>query len=129
VTVKTTFALAVTNRPQRAMSVFSRSASVSDTRRRKGTLRRSTLWPRSPSTAGSSELAISTVVSTPSALPMPSLVMKSRPKNARPLTEMATVRPANSTARPAVEAASAAASRGGRPSCRNCRKRVTMKSE
>ena len=39
----------------------------------------------------SSEFAIRTVVRTPSAEPMPSFVMKSRPKNARPLTEIATV--------------------------------------
>jgi hypothetical protein len=55
--------------------------------------------PNSASTANSSELAISTLVSTPRALPKPSLVTKSRPMTARPLTEMATVRPAKSTAR------------------------------
>ena len=81
------------------------------------------------STARSSEFAISTVVSTPRAEPMPSLVTKSRPKKARPVTEIATVRPAKSTARPADAPASAAASVGESPSCRNCRKRVTMKSE
>jgi hypothetical protein len=74
-------------------------------------------------------LAISTVVSTPSALPIPSFVTKSSPKNASPLTEMATVRPAKSTARPADAPASAAASRGDSPSCKSCRKRVTMNSE
>ena len=46
---------------------------------------------------------------------MPSLVTKSRPKNARPVTEMATVRPAKSTARPADAPASAAASREREP--------------
>ena len=50
--------------------------------------------------------------STPSALPMPSLVTKSRPKKARPLTEIATVTPAKITARPAEAPASAAASGG-----------------
>ncbi len=39
--------------------------------------------------------------------PMPSLVTKSRPKKARPVTEIATVRPAKSTARPAEAPASA----------------------
>jgi hypothetical protein len=77
----------------------------------------------------SSEFAISTVVRTPSAEPMPSLVTKSRPKKASPVTEIATVRPAKSTARPAEAPASAAASVGDRPSCRYCRNRVTMKSE
>ena len=60
---------------------------------------------------------------------MPSFVTKSRPKNASPVTEIATVRPAKSTARPAEAPASAAASRGARPSCRSCLKRVTMNSE
>ncbi len=77
----------------------------------------------------SSEFAISTVVRTPSAEPMPSFVTKSRPKNASPVTEIATVSPAKSTARPAEAPASAAASAGESPSCRSCRNRVTMKSE
>ena len=111
------------------MSVFSRAASESSIGFRNGTFRRSTLWPSFASTAMSSEFAISTVVRTPSAAPMPSFVMKSRPKNARPVTEIATVRPAKITARPAEAPASAAASHGGRPSWRYCLKRVTMKSE
>ena len=61
----------------------------------------------------SSEFAISTVVRTPSAPPIPSFVTKSRPKKARPVTEMATVTPAKITARPAEDPASAAASHGG----------------
>ncbi len=76
-----------------------------------------------------SEFAISTVVRTPSALPMPSFVTKSSPITAKPLTEIATVRPAKITARPAEAPASAAASTGERPSCRSWRKRVTMNSE
>ena len=87
------------------------------------------MWPSFASTAIKSEFAISTVVSTPRAEPMPSFVTKSRPKNASPVTEIATVRPANRTARPAEEPASAAASRGAMPSCRYCLKRVTMNSE
>ena len=128
-TGKTTFAFRVTNRPQRAMSVLSRASSESSNGFVNGTLSRSILWPRSPRTAIRSEFAISTVVSTPSALPIPSFVTKSSPMNARPDTEIATVRPANSTARPAEEPASAAATRGSRPSWSNCLKRVTMKSE
>ena len=58
----------------------------------------------------SSEFASSTVVRTPSALPIPSFVTKSSPKNASPVTPIATVRPAKSTARPADAPASAAAS-------------------
>ena len=70
-----------------------------------------------------------TVVRTPSAEPMPSFVTKSSPNSASPLTEIATVSPAKSTARPAEAPASAAASIGERPSCRCWRKRVTMNSE
>ena len=90
---------------------------------------RSTRCPSFASAAMSSEFAISTVVRTPSAEPMPSFVTKSSPKNASPLTEMATVSPAKSVARPAEAPASAAASAGESPSCRSCRNRVTMKSE
>ena len=72
---------------------------------------------------------MSTVVSTPRALPMPSLVTKSRPMKARPVTEMATVTPAKITARPADAPASAAASRGESPSCSSSRNLVTMNSE
>ena len=60
---------------------------------------------------------------------MPSFVTKSSPKKARPVTEIATVSPAKITARPAEAPASAAATRGSSPSCRNCLKRVTMNSE
>ena len=87
------------------------------------------LWPSFARTEINREFAISTVVSTPSAEPMPSFVTKSRPKKARPLTEIATVRPAKSTARPAEAPASAAASTGDSPSCKSCLKRVTMKRE
>ena len=126
---KTGFAWDVTKRPHRAMSVFSRAASESSIGLRNGTFRRSTLWPSFASTAMSSEFAMRTVVSTPSAPPIPSFVTKSRPKNASPVTEIATVRPAKMTARPADAPASAAASHGDIPSCRSCLNRVTMKSE
>ena len=46
---------------------------------------------------------------------MPSFVTKSRPKNASPVTEIATVTPAKSTALPAEAPASAAASDGREP--------------
>ena len=117
-TGKTIRASFVTKRPQWATRVRSRPASESSTFRRNGTFSRSTLCPSSESTASRSEFAISTVVSTPSALPMPSFVTKSRPMKARPLTEMATVNPAKSTARPADAPASAAASRGESPRAR-----------
>ena len=127
--MKTGFACAVTKRPQRAMSVRSRAASESSICGRNGTFSLSIRCPTLASTAIRSELAIRTVVSTPSAEPMPSLVTKSSPKKARPVTEIATVRPAKSTARPAVAPASVAASAGDSPSCRSCLKRVTMNSE
>ncbi len=60
---------------------------------------------------------------------MPSFVTKSRPIRAKPLTEMATVSPANHTALPAEAPASAAASCGESPSWRSCLKRVTMNNE
>ena len=128
-TGNTILACEVTNRPQRATRVFSRPSSESSSGRRNGTFSRSILWPSSASTERRSEFAISTVVSTPRALPIPSFVTKSRPMKARPLTEIATVRPAKSTARPAEAPASAAASRGASPSWRSCLKRVTMNSE
>ena len=78
--------------------------------------------------AGSSVFARSTAVSTPRALPMPSLVMKSMPMKARPVIEIATVVPAKITARPAVAPAAAAASRVVSPSCSTCLNRVTMNS-
>ena len=128
-TGKTIFALRVTKRPQRAMSVFSRASAVSSMGFVNGTLSRSILWPSSASTAISSEFAIRTVVRTPSELPIPSFVTKSSPMNASPETEIATVSPAKRTARPADEPASAAATRGGRPSWSSCLNRVTMNSE
>ena len=89
-TGRTILAWPVTNRPQRATGVFgcpSRESSVGCIPSRP----RSILWPSSDSTAGSSDWARSTAVSTPSALPMPSLVMKSMPMRARPVIEIATV--------------------------------------
>ena len=96
--------------PASDRGVLARLLGVVD-RLRKGTFSRSTLWPSSASTASSSEFAMSTVVRTPSALPIPSFVTKSRPMNASPVTEIATVSPAKITARPADAPASAAASR------------------
>ena len=127
--MNTGFALRVTKRPQRAIGVFSRASSRSSIGRMNGTFSRSILCPSFASTAISSEFAISTVVRTPSADPIPSFVTKSRPKKARPVTEIATVSPAKMVARPAEAPASAAASAGERPSWSSCRKRVTMKSE
>ena len=126
-TGSTIFALRDTNRPHAATNVCdwpSRDSSIGFMPRRP----RSILWPSSDSTAGSSELASSTAVSTPSALPMPSLVMKSMPITARPVIEMATVTPAKITARAAVAPAAAAASCGVSPSCSSCRNLVTMNS-
>ena len=124
---RTILALRETNRPHAATGVRAwpaRESSVGFIPSRP----RSILWPRSESTAGSIEFARSTAVRTPSALPMPSFVMKSMPMMARPVIEMATVVPANTTARPAVAPAAAAASCGLSPSWRSCLNRVTMKS-
>ena len=60
---------------------------------------------------------------------MPSFVTKSSPKKASPVTEIATVMPAKSTARPAEAPASAAASTRRQPFVQACLKRVTMNSE
>ena len=119
----------MTNRPQRAISVFSRAASESSIGFRNGTFSRSILWPSFASTAISSEFAISTVVRTPSARADAELRDEVEPEEREPVTEIATVSPAKSTARPAEAPASAAASAGASPSCRSCRKRVTMNSE
>ena len=124
---RTNLAFPETNRPQAATGVRAwpaRESSVGFMPSRP----RSILCPRSESTAGSIEFASSTAVSTPSALPMPSFVMKSMPMIARPVIEIATVRPAKITARPAVAPAAAAASCGERPSWRSCLNLVTMNS-
>ena len=62
------------------MGVRSRAASESSIGGRNGIFSRSILCPSFASTAMSSELAISTVVRTPSAEPIPSFVMKSMPE-------------------------------------------------
>ena len=107
-------ACAVTNRPQRATGVFccpSNDSSACGSRMPP----RSILWPSIASTAGSSVFARITEVSTPSAPPMPMTVMNRIPIVKRPRIEIATVMPAKITARPAVAAAPAAASRGEQP--------------
>ena len=76
--------------------------------------------------AGSSVIAAATAVTTVIAAPRPSLVMKSSPITASAEIEIATVRPANTTARPAVATAAAAASSPLRPSWIPWRKRVRM---
>ena len=129
-TTNTTFACAVTNRPQRAIGVFSRAASESSIWRQERHLQPVDLVPELRQNRDAAASSRSAPWSGRRARePMPSLVTKSRPKNARPVTEIATVRPAKSTARPADAPASAAASRGDSPSCRSWRKRVTMNSE
>ena len=118
----------VTNRPQRATGVRccpSNDSSACGSRMPP----RSILCPSFASTAGSSVFARITDVSTPSAPPTPMIVMKLRPITNRPVIEIATVMPAKMTARPAVAAAPAAASRGDNPSCSSCLNRVTMNSE
>ena len=89
-TGSTTFALRETKRPQAAIGVRACPSRDSSTGR-SPSRPRSICWPSSDRTAGSSEFASSTAVRTPSALPMPSLVMKSRPISASPVIEIATV--------------------------------------
>lgn len=84
-------------------------------------------WPRRLRIAGRRVIAAATAVTTVMAAPRPSFVMKSSPITASDEIEIATVAPANTTARPAVAAAAAAASSAPSPSWIPWRNRVTMK--
>ncbi len=116
----------VTKRPQRAIIVPSAPAVDASRRRVNGTRPLSMRGPSRLRIAGSSVIAAATAVTTVIAAPRPSLVMKSSPITARAEIEIATVRPANTTARPAVATAPAAASSPLRPSWIPWRKRVRM---
>ena len=69
---------------------------------RNGTRRLSMLRPTKPSIAGSSVIAASIVISTASTAPIAMLRMKSRLRKNMPSSEITTVRPAKTTARPEV---------------------------
>ena len=63
--------------------------------------------PAKPSMAGSSVSAMTTAMPTPTEAATPIVVRKGMPATARPLRAIITVRPANTTAEPAVATASA----------------------
>ena len=108
------------------MTVFSAPAVDASRTRVNGTRPLSMRGPSRLRIAGSSVIAATTAVTTVIAAPRPSLVMKSRPITASAEIEIATVRPANTTARPAVATAAAAASSPLRPSWIPWRNRVRM---
>ena len=65
------------------------------------------LSPAKPSMAGSSVSAMTTAMPTPTAAATPIVVRNGMPATASPLRAIITVRPANTTAEPAVATASA----------------------
>jgi len=85
-----------------------------------------TRCPTLASTAGSSEIASSTDTITARAVPRPILVTNGMPIRNSPEIEIATVRPAKMTARPAVATAVTEASTGDRPSASPWRNRIRM---
>ena len=76
------------------------------------------LRPTKPSSAGSSVTDASIVVSTPIAMPMATPRMIDVFISSRPSTEITTVVPANSTARPAVSSACTTLRSGSSPAAR-----------
>ena len=82
--------------------------------------------PTSPSIAGSSVTAATTATSTAVEVPRAKPCRKLRPISSSPSSEIMTVQPANTTARPAVPIASMVAAWGSRPRCSAARYRVTM---
>ena len=89
---------------------------------------RSMVRPANPRMAGSSvmdaNMMMATVTDVPTAIPF----TKSTPIRNRPSSEITTVVPANTTARPAVSMARTTACWGSKPSLRPWRYRVTMNS-
>ena len=71
--------------------------------------------PAKPSRAGSRVRAMRTAMRTVPAPPSPIWVRNAMPVTERPARAMMTVRPAKTTAEPAVPTATPAASSGGRP--------------
>jgi hypothetical protein len=90
--------------------------------------RLSTRRPKTPSSAGSSVSAASTVQATVSAQAIASPLRKLKPRTRMPSMQTQTVLPANRTARPEVSIAVTAASCGLRPAFRPRRCLVTMNS-
>ena len=84
--------------------------------------------PTQPRSAGSRVSDPSTIMSTPIDEAIATPCTKSRPMRHRPSSEMITVAPANSTARPLVSIDSATESSTSRPSRNPSRYLVTMNS-
>jgi hypothetical protein len=82
--------------------------------------------PTQPRRAGSSVSVARTISSTPTAEPTAMPVTKLRPMSVRPSSEMTTVMPANTTARPLVSIDSVTASSTDAPAWIASRYRVTM---
>ena len=112
-----------TMRLQRAQKLF----SVSVRRlRAPGRANRSIVRPTKPSTAGNSVIAAAMTNKTASDAPTANPRMNDTPMRKRPSSEMTTVPPANSTARPLVSIECTTASSGSAPSCNASRYRVLM---
>ena len=93
-----------------------------------GMRRRSIARPAKPNMAGS-KVSAAAITRTTAAMALTARpCMNGRLSRNSPHSEMTTVMPANSTARPDVPSETATASRGSRPSDRPCRYRVTMNS-
>ena len=86
------------------------------------------LRPAKPSRAGSSVSEAIIVTSTASDAVKANPFSEGRPTSRMPSIETITMRPANTTARPAVAIALNVARRGSWPSARPLRNRVTMSS-
>ena len=95
---------------------------------RRRTEKRSMVRPANPSIAGSSVIDASITMATVTDVPTARPFTKSTPMRNRPRSEITTVMPANTTARPAVSIARTTACSGSSPSSRPCRYRVTMNS-
>ena len=76
------------------------------------------LRPTNPRSAGSSVTDAIIVMNTPMAIAIATPRMTDCPMKSRPSTEMSTVVPAKSTARPDVSTARTTAASGSSPDCR-----------
>ncbi len=102
------------------------TTATSDAATRPRTRVTSTRSATKPSSAGSSVTEAIIVTSTVSDAPMPRPCTNDSPMSSRPSSEMTTVVPAKSTARPAVSMATPVASADVRPLRSSSRYRVTM---
>ena len=112
--------------PPRPTLARARATRIAATRPRSRVT--STLGPMKPNSAGSNVTEAIIVTSTVIAAPTPRPWKNGRPMSSRPSSEMTTVIPANSTARPAVSMARAVASDEDLPLRSSSRYRVTMNS-